>query len=550
MAGSHGSGVGQRRRQIGRRREPSEGDLAVRAAAGESLAFEQIFTRHHARLLAYCRHSLGDPVDAEDALQQTFVAAYRSLRANGAPEELRPWLYAIARNCCRDLHSARGPVLMPDPEPSLAGLGDPVVEREDLRELLDDVARLPEEQRTALLLSTLEDLPYRSIAGVLECPEPKVRALIYQARSNLLAERGAREASCESIRLQVAVARGGELRRGPLRRHLRRCPGCREFAAAVGGQRSALALALPVLPAAYLFDKVLGNTTAADAASAPAGGGAPGSGAATGGSAGTTAGGGAAVGHVTGSGAGALFGGGIGAKLAAVAAVAAVSVAAAAGVGAGFGGGSTGSHPATTPSGAPHASRTAATSPARPTITGGPAAAWRGATRAPDAAGPRSARPARSDRPGRRARPRARPHPDTARGERVVGRSSRRRSPAERHGPRPGAASTTADATARASSGRGSSARRPHVTAQGAAAATATGHRPTRRTESVPPRTRPEEVQEPGAGTQASPTVTPEPTSGGEASPSPGASPSEPEATAAETDKTIVGPGVERPGRR
>lgn len=547
MTGAHGSDIGHRRRPIGRRREPSDGDLAARAAAGENLAFEQIVNRHHALLLAYCRHSLGDPVDAEDALQQTFVAAYRSLRANGPPRELRPWLYAIARNCCRDLQSARGPVLLPDPEPSLAGLGDPVVEREELRELLEDVAQLPEEQRTALLLSTLEDLPYRSIAAVLDCPEAKVRALIYQARSNLLAERGAREASCESIRLQVAVARGGELRRGPLRRHLRRCPGCREFAAAVGGQRSALALALPVLPASYLLDKILGNTTAADAASAPtvapggtpgAGGGTAGGGAATGGSTGTTvgAGGSAAVGHVAGSGAGALLGGGIGVKLAAVAAV---SVAAAAGVGAGLGGGTPGSHRATAPSGAPRPSRTVAARPANPTVIGVQAGTRRGASRALDTADPRSARHARPDRAGRKARRQARPHPVTT-PEQVAGRSSRRRSAAERHASRPLAASTASDTGARVSSGRGSASGGPH------AAATATGHRPTRRTESDNPRTRPEESPELGAATQTSPTVAPEPASGREGSSSPGPSPSESEATAPEADTTTVGPGLAR----
>ena len=85
--------------------------LLRRARAGDERAFEAIFKTHYAPLLSYCRHMLGDRDEGEDALQQTFIRAYRALLAGTAPRQLRPWLYAIARNCCLSAIAARRPTL-------------------------------------------------------------------------------------------------------------------------------------------------------------------------------------------------------------------------------------------------------------------------------------------------------------------------------------------------------------------------------------------------------------------------------------------------------
>ena len=62
-----------------------------------------------------------------------------------------------------------------------------------------------------------------------------------------IADRDARDTPCQDIREQLSVAHGGELRRGPLRRHLKLCVGCRDFQLAVSAQRQSLAAVLPVL---------------------------------------------------------------------------------------------------------------------------------------------------------------------------------------------------------------------------------------------------------------------------------------------------------------
>src|SRR5215212_7240904 len=66
--------------------------------AGDERAFECVYDRHHRGILAFCRHMLGSREEAEDAVQHTFIAAYRDLVSSDKDIQLRPWLYAIARN--------------------------------------------------------------------------------------------------------------------------------------------------------------------------------------------------------------------------------------------------------------------------------------------------------------------------------------------------------------------------------------------------------------------------------------------------------------------
>src|SRR6202041_951119 len=93
-------------------------------------------------------------------------------------------------------------------------------------------------------------------------------------------DRDARGASCSDIREELAVARGGELRRGPLRRHLSLCVGCRDFQQALAVQRRSLAVALPALPSAGLAAKILSHGALQVASVAGQAGGAVGSAAA------------------------------------------------------------------------------------------------------------------------------------------------------------------------------------------------------------------------------------------------------------------------------
>jgi RNA polymerase sigma factor (sigma-70 family) len=238
---------------------------------GSEAAFEVLYTRHHRGVLSFCRHMLGSVEEAEDAVQHTFLAAYRDLLRSGKPVQLRPWLYTIARNRCLSVLRARRERTSDEPlEPSTEHLAQEVERRHDLRALLGDVAELPHDQRAALVLAELGDMSHDEIGDVLGCPREKVKALVFQARSSLITSRNARETPCADVREQLANLRGGALRRNSLRRHLRECPGCRDFRDQVIAQRSALALILPVAPSLGLKATVLGaaGVTAAGGGSA------------------------------------------------------------------------------------------------------------------------------------------------------------------------------------------------------------------------------------------------------------------------------------------
>jgi RNA polymerase sigma factor (sigma-70 family) len=257
----------------------SDERLVGHVRAGSEAAFEVLYDRHHRGILGFCRHMLGSVEEAEDAVQHTFMAAYRDLVGSDKPIQLRPWLYTIARNRCYTILRARRerPLGEADDVPT-ENLSSAVERRQDLRDLLSDLSRLPEDQRAALVLAELGAVSHDEIGTVLDVPREKVKALVFQARTSLIASRKARETPCLEIREQLASLHGGALRRTTLRRHLRECPGCRAFQGEVVTQRRALAIALPVLPTLGLKQSALaaafGSGSAGGGAAAAAGGGA------------------------------------------------------------------------------------------------------------------------------------------------------------------------------------------------------------------------------------------------------------------------------------
>src|SRR4051812_17954066 len=252
------------RPRFGRRRSPdarAEGELLARVRGGDDTAFEALYDAYQRRLLTFCQHMLGSREEAEDVLQHTFMAAYRSLRAGYEVADLKPWLYTIARNRCLSvMRVRREEVELDEGAPAIEGLAAQVDRRADLRMLVRDVQRLPPDQRAALVLFEVGDHSHTEIAAVLGVRREKVKALVFQAREALMGWRTARETPCAHVREELATLRGRALGRGTIRRHVEQCSGCADYEAAVRCQRAALALALPVAPAAAgLRAAVLGS---------------------------------------------------------------------------------------------------------------------------------------------------------------------------------------------------------------------------------------------------------------------------------------------------
>jgi RNA polymerase sigma factor (sigma-70 family) len=265
-----------------RRRLLHVGDdrLVARVRAGDDDAFEIIYDRYSAGLLAFCGQMLRSRHEAEDALQHSFASAYRALRNGAGDIDLRPWLYTIARNRCLSVLRARRAQVSVDAIAADAGpfegMSAQIQRRADLRDLVEELHRLPDDQRAALVLFELGDESHAQIAAVLGVRREKVKALVFQAREALMRAREAREAPCVEIREQLASLAGRVPRRSMVRRHIDRCPGCTEFESDVRRQRAALAAILPFAPTIGLKSSVLGFALGGGGAVALGGAGAGG----------------------------------------------------------------------------------------------------------------------------------------------------------------------------------------------------------------------------------------------------------------------------------
>lgn len=280
--------------------------------AGNAGAFDCIVDRYQARLLGFCRQMIGSTEDAEDVLQEVFVNAYKAMMADNREINLRPWLYRIARN--RSLNHLRKPKAVAQesmdmvPMVDAASTAEKVHNREEFRQLLQDVTKLPETQRAALLLREIDALSYEEIAEAMDTTVPSVKSLLVRARISLAEASQARMLTCGEVRVELAEAAEGLAKAsGPVRRHVRDCEECQAFRKQLRNDNKALAAMMPVgflaglkgLIAAKLgLGGGAAGTGAAGTGAVGAGAGAAGAGAAGAGAAGA-AGTGAAIGAGT-----------------------------------------------------------------------------------------------------------------------------------------------------------------------------------------------------------------------------------------------------------
>jgi RNA polymerase sigma-70 factor (ECF subfamily) len=159
--------------------------LLARLRSGDSTAGRLLEESYRRPLLRFCRNQLGRPVDAEEAVQETFC---RVLQAKDVPDSFRAWLYRVARNVCLDLLRQRvrhrdqqAPPLGSHLPAALTGNLSRLVRQELDARLAHLVAALPQEQREVLYLRYAEELSRPEIAYVLDIPEATVKSRLFQA---------------------------------------------------------------------------------------------------------------------------------------------------------------------------------------------------------------------------------------------------------------------------------------------------------------------------------------------------------------------------------
>lgn len=246
----------------------SDERLTRRACGGDERAFAAIFRRYHQPLYRFCLAIVGNPEDAQDALQNTMVKVMRALPGEERTIDLKPWLYRIAHNEAIDLLRRRRETRQLDAEQAAPGYGlaEDVATRERLRRLLADLRELPERQRETLVMRELAGLEFEEIGAALGTSDAVARQTLYEARQSLRQMDEGREMSCDEVARALSDGDGRVTRRRDVRAHLRSCAGCRAFRDEIKTRQHDLAAISP-LPAAAVAGMVQGLVGGSGAAS-------------------------------------------------------------------------------------------------------------------------------------------------------------------------------------------------------------------------------------------------------------------------------------------
>jgi RNA polymerase sigma factor (sigma-70 family) len=171
-----------------------EADLAVKFARGDPDGVRAVYGRYGRLVYTVAFKMLGDRGLAEEATQQTFLAAWRAAASFDVSRELGPWLATIARRAAIDIHrrEARRPVgvALEEVDPAAPELVTRPVGIEtayeiwEVRRALDE---LPEEERRVIRLAHFEGLTHAQIAARLDVPVGTIKSRTFRAHRRLAA---------------------------------------------------------------------------------------------------------------------------------------------------------------------------------------------------------------------------------------------------------------------------------------------------------------------------------------------------------------------------
>ena len=184
--------------------EPTDGELVARTLRGDRGGFDELIGRYQRQAVAVSYRLLGNSQDAMEVTQDAFLKAYRSLDTLQKADAFGGWLMRIVSNLSLNfrrsrkirqqlpLNDALGPV---DSESQGAGgsewmarSGDPVrtLESEEMgRRLQEALQQLPEKQRLAIVMFTMEERPQKKVAEALQCSVEAVKWHVFQGRKKL-----------------------------------------------------------------------------------------------------------------------------------------------------------------------------------------------------------------------------------------------------------------------------------------------------------------------------------------------------------------------------
>jgi RNA polymerase sigma-70 factor (ECF subfamily) len=178
---------------------PTDGAIVARVLAGDTAAYAQLVARYRGQYARFAVRMLGNREDAEEALQDAFVRAYRSLAKCDDPERFGSWLFRILANRCRTTGARRGRrerTFVHDEIALHDAAEDHPEERRAWREEIHRaLMRLDEDQREAFLLKHVEELGYEEMAELTGVGVSALKMRVKRA--------------CERLRVLLQEVQGG-----------------------------------------------------------------------------------------------------------------------------------------------------------------------------------------------------------------------------------------------------------------------------------------------------------------------------------------------------
>lgn len=171
--------------------------LIERARKGDKHAFGELFSRHHGRIYATCARMLASAADAEDAVQHTFLEAWRCLPAFEGRSRFTTWLTRIAIYTCLGNRRKRARITYEEPNESSADVvrtqwAQPLMSPDDTaahaarKKAVEEILqRIGIKKRAVLVMADFEGMTSPEIARAIDVPEATVRTRLFHARKEL-----------------------------------------------------------------------------------------------------------------------------------------------------------------------------------------------------------------------------------------------------------------------------------------------------------------------------------------------------------------------------
>jgi len=176
---------------------PTDQELVRRVRAGETRSFADLVYRHKDKAMTVAIRMLKNREDAEEAVQDAFIRAFRALDRFEERARFSTWLYRIVFNVCSTMLSKRGDLLLPNsPDgddgksnreiPDVGDIPDAIVEQKEFKEsVMDALNNLPPLYGGMLTMFLLDDLSYEEIVKITGLPLGTVKARLFRARGML-----------------------------------------------------------------------------------------------------------------------------------------------------------------------------------------------------------------------------------------------------------------------------------------------------------------------------------------------------------------------------